>query len=140
VTRGQFISAVAIAAGPSKIAWTADNAALLCAWQLAEGSRALWNPWDTTLRVPHSTPYNAAGVQNYATMPDGIFAFLATLGQPVVGHYEPIREQLAAGDNPAAGMAAIAASGWGTEPFGRLLAQVLARPGVYLGEALPNEA
>ena len=145
ISRGQFISSVAIASGPAKIAWTEDNAIGLCAWQLAEGSRALWNPWDTTLNWPGSgaTPYNTFGddehVWNYSSVPEGILAFLWTLDSDEPG-YAGIRAQLASGDNPVALAAAVAASAWGTEPFTRTVAQVQAYPEIYLSEPLPNAA
>ena len=139
-TRQDFISAVAIAAGPSVIAWTEENAQALCAWQLAEGSRARWNPWDTTLYVPGAQPYNTFDggrlhVWNYDSENQGIWAFLETLYN---GPYEGIREALHQGTEAAAVAAAVCASPWGTGNFERLLDQVKAYPAVYLGEILPN--
>jgi hypothetical protein len=144
-TRGSFISSVALASGPAKIAWTADNAVSLCAWQLAEGSMARWNPWDTTLNWAGSgaTPYNTFdGVEhvwNCPTISEGILAFLWTLDSDEPG-YAGIRDELVAGDNPVAFANAVAASAWGTEPFDRIVAQVEANPALYLNQPLPNAA
>lgn len=41
-----------------------------------------YNPFDTTLKVPGSTSYNAAGVQNYPSATVGIEATAATLEEP----------------------------------------------------------
>ncbi len=148
-TRQDFISKVAECAGPEVIAWTEDNAIALCAWQLAEAGpsvphHARWNPWDTTLYlpVPGITAFNTFGdgahVWNYPTELDGIFAFLATLHQPTLGGYGPIRAALVAGDSAASVEQAIAKSAWGTGAFPALVAEVAANPSFYLDQLLPN--
>lgn len=138
-TRSDFISATAIAAGHQVIAFTECNAIGLCAWQLAEGSRAAWNPWDTTLYVKGATPYNTFDgdlhVWNYPNEEEGIYAFLATLFN---GPYHQIRQALAVGTSAQALAVAVGETPWGTGNFSRLVQQVQADPSAYLGEALPN--
>lgn len=52
----------------------------------AEGTSATYNPLATTLTLPGSTDFNAAGVQSYATPGDGITAMARTLlaGYPAI--------------------------------------------------------
>jgi hypothetical protein len=57
----------------------ANNVAALTSWQVAEGTRAAWNPLPTTLRVPGSTTFNGAGVQDYPTLQAGLYAIGLTL-------------------------------------------------------------
>ena len=47
---------------------------------VAEGSKAENNPDDTEEHEPGSTPFNSAGVQNFATFAEGVDAMIATLG------------------------------------------------------------
>lgn len=131
-----FIEQVAIDAGPHVIAWTTENQHALCAWAWAEGSNAEWNPWDTTLYVPNAKPYNTFNggdhVWDYACENDGIWAFLATLKQPKLGGFAPIRAALADGTNPYEVEYAVSNSGWGTEAFRSILDEVIANPAHYL--------
>jgi hypothetical protein len=58
-------------------------------WMVAESgsekcdgvSGARFNPLNTTLMVPGSTPFNSVGVQNYATYGDGVRATVETLSE-----------------------------------------------------------
>ena len=56
-----------------------ENRRLLAAWERAEGSRAQYNPLDTTQPWPGATDYNSAHVKNYPTGAAGIAATAATL-------------------------------------------------------------
>jgi peptidoglycan hydrolase CwlO-like protein len=90
-----------------------DNLVALVAWQAAEGTSASWNPLATTLAMPGSTTFNSAGVQNYASLAQGLDAIQATLdrGASTFG-YGAILGSLA-GCAPATTTAsAINASSW----------------------------
>jgi hypothetical protein len=60
---------------------TKDNMSFMYAWRQAEGGKATNNPFNTTHKMPGSTPYasNTHGVKNYVTPEDGIQATCRTL-------------------------------------------------------------
>jgi hypothetical protein len=58
---------------------TIGNYQFLRAWRVAEGGKAKYNPFNTTLRKGNYTKYNKAGVKNYETYQDGVQATLDTL-------------------------------------------------------------
>jgi hypothetical protein len=90
---------------------TAENVRAITAWAAAEGTRAANNPLATTQRWPGATPFNAVGVESYATPDDGVAATAATLRN---GRYDAILAALARGDSAIAVAQAVAASPWGT--------------------------
>lgn len=96
---------------------TVDNLRACHAWQLAEGGRATWNPWNTTQPEPGSSHYNSFGphgeyhVLNYPDEATGVRATVTTLEN---GHYGPIVAAFRAGDAGAHVAAAVDASPWGT--------------------------
>jgi hypothetical protein len=60
---------------------TKDNMLFMYAWRQSEGGNAKNNPFNTTMKMPGSTPLegNSAGVQNYKTSDDGVEATCQTL-------------------------------------------------------------
>jgi hypothetical protein len=56
-----------------------------------ESTRAMWNPLATTWKMPRSTDFNAAGVQNY---PDQVTGIEATANTLRLSHYDAIRVML----------------------------------------------
>lgn len=74
------------------------NLALLDAWQRAEGGDAKWNPLNTTLALPGSTPYNDVGVQNFRRAVDGLAATGMTIAN---GRYPGILRDLQHGSKSA---------------------------------------
>lgn len=99
---------------------TPNTMALIYAWRQTEGGKATYNPFNTTLKLPGSTSYNAVGVQNYATPGDGVTATVRTLKN---GKYDAVLSLLRSNAAPTDVAKAILASPWGT---GRLLLDVLA--------------
>jgi hypothetical protein len=71
---------------------------LLSAWATAEGGTARYNPLNTTMRLPGSTPYNNTGVQNYFRPTEGVCATGLTL---VNGNYNGILGDLQNGTKTA---------------------------------------
>lgn len=104
---------------------TPQNLTALNAWQRAEGGSALNNPFNTTLQAGATpTPYNSAGVRNYASPQAGINATIQTLTAPqYASGYQPIISALRAGNNAQAVASAVGASPWGTS--GSLMSQIL---------------
>ena len=84
---------------------------VLVAWQSAEGTDAAYNPLATTYREPGSTDFNSVGVQNYASLAQGIDAIHKTLEASSHG-YEQILAGLAASADPMTTGEAINASDW----------------------------
>ncbi len=93
------------------ITFTPDVHAFFVAWQHAEGATAAFNPFDTELRLPGSTNYNSAGVQNYRSLGQGIQATASTLKN---GYYPLILAALKDGSNAYQMANALAQSPWGT--------------------------
>lgn len=95
---------------------TACDLAAIRAWRRAEGSNPGWlNPLDTTMPEPGSRPVNSVGVQAYTSRRQGLAATSATLHN---GLYGPVLAALRAGDDAQRVADAVAASPWGTLPFG----------------------
>jgi len=87
------------------------NEAVLIAWQLTEFTQASWNPLATTTRMPGSTDFNDAGVQNFVSLRQGVAATKQTLGNGAFG-YGSILANLEAGSSPMATARAIRDSAW----------------------------
>ena len=66
---------------------TSENLKYLYAWRQAEGKGGRYNPFNTTWKRPDSTKMNSHGVQNYASLEDGMVATLKTLRN---GYYDCI--------------------------------------------------
>ena len=62
---------------------TTQNVEFVEKWMALEsgGGGGLWNPLNSVLPAPHSTPYNSVGVQNYPTFVSGMNATVATFTQ-----------------------------------------------------------
>jgi hypothetical protein len=90
-----------------------DNEVLVVAWQVQEFTQASWNPLATTHRMTGSTDFNSVGVQNYASLQQGLRATKGTIdhGWDVYG-YGAIVDRLKACSDPLATARAIAASSW----------------------------
>ncbi|HEY1331273.1 MAG TPA: hypothetical protein VGH10_07355 [Actinomycetota bacterium] len=90
-----------------------SNLVVVVAWQVSEGTQAAWNPLATTYDMPGATPFNSAGVKNYASLQQGLDATRLTIvnGAPAY-HYGPIVSNLKACSDPAATAQAINASSW----------------------------
>lgn len=105
----------------------------LVTWMRAEGGAgpqwgieanlAAYNPLNTTLDTPGSTPTpgNTPPVRAYGDWPQGIAATVATLTQP---NMAPIVEALRAGCDCQGLARAVAASPWGTGDFSALCAPI----------------
>lgn len=100
-----------------------SNARALVSWAQAEGGNALWNPLNTTWRMPSSTLYNTVGVQNYASMDSGLRATALTLEQtdPDLG-FDKVLAHLRRNARAEQTLKAVANSSWGT---GALALEVL---------------
>ncbi|MFZ4585062.1 MAG: hypothetical protein ACOYNI_07510 [Acidimicrobiia bacterium] len=108
---------------------TRDNLAAMKAWQLAEGTRARFNPLATTRRRFGATNFNKVGVKNYPTYADGLAATIETIN---LRYYDFVRQELT-NANDAMGVAwAVALSPWGTRDG---VIKVLERRGPELGFA-----
>jgi hypothetical protein len=57
------------------------------AWQRAEGGRATFNPFNTTLPLASATNYNRAKVKNY---PDALAGTAATILTLRLAYYKPL--------------------------------------------------
>lgn len=101
---------------------TPSNVAAIQAWASGEGSRARFNPLDTTQPEPGATAYNANGgvpVENYPDYQSGVTATVATLepGRHPSPLYGGILAALQDGSSAKAVEDAVAASPWGTRQF-----------------------
>lgn len=86
---------------------------VLVAWEANEGSRAMWNPLDTTLGMPGSTDFNSVGVQNYQSLTQGLEATALTLNRgAIIYRYGAIVDDLRACAPPIETAQAVAASNW----------------------------
>lgn len=81
---------------------TPTNRAFLAAWATQEGgaggSRALYNPLNTTWKKPGATAFNYNNgnpVKNYSTYEDGVSATVSTLN---LKYYAPIRQAMSSGN------------------------------------------
>jgi peptidoglycan hydrolase CwlO-like protein len=88
------------------------NLIAVVAWQYSEFTQATWNPLADTLAMPGSTAFNSVGVQNYASLDQGLQAIRTTLTNgPGLG-YGTIVSALAACSDPMTTARAINASAW----------------------------
>ena len=91
----------------------ANNMIAVVAWAAQEGSRAGWNPLDTTQGMPGATLYNSVGVRNYGSLQQGLDATILTLQQGFRSHgYGAIVDDLRACAGPTVTALAINASDW----------------------------
>lgn len=93
---------------------TKENLRFMQAWAACEGGNARNNPFNTTLRLSGSTPYNRAGVQHFADPIVGLCATLLTLR---LSHYRALVAALEAGSHTAEQVTDLGAAGlktWGT--------------------------
>lgn len=101
---------------------TKNNIKNLVGWQVAEGGAGpefgvknntdSYNPLNTTLAQPGSTPTNSAGVQAYTDWTQGLDATVATLEN---GDYNSILEALDSNANWQSFATAVSKSPWGTK-------------------------
>lgn len=108
VSSQAFAQAVIAAAG---VAQTGAMVDVFVAVFEGEGTTAAWNPAATELKLPGSTDFNTAGVQNFESMAQGVKATAATLHD---GHYGPVLVELGQGTDSVAAIRAWAESPWGT--------------------------
>src|SRR5579862_340361 len=100
-----------------------NNVHSLVIWACSEnsyentGTKAKWNPWDTTEGEPGSTEFNSAGVKDYPTIQEGLKAFWDTLNN---GFYPHIVEALEASSVPALTCQLVCDSPWGSNPDSEL--------------------
>jgi len=88
------------------------NKITLVAWQYSEFTQAAWNPLADTLAMPGSTTFNSAGVQNYASLDQGLQGTRYTLVNGAGLGYGAILSELAACRDPMSTARAINASMW----------------------------
>lgn len=88
---------------------TRENFLLLWAWRQAEGGDFRFNPFNTTLAMPKSTPRGKHGIRDYANAVDGIEATAKTI-EKYPSLHRALRES-----RPAEEIAEIIVDGnWGT--------------------------
>jgi hypothetical protein len=103
-----------------------NNLVTVVAWQAQEGTRAAWNPLATTRGMPGSTRFNSHGVQNYASLEEGLQATLLTLRNGWSGFgYAPIVASLQQCAPPQIAANAIRASRWCSDCAGGLYLSAL---------------
>jgi hypothetical protein len=111
------------------VSLTTNNLELFEAWYKDEGSKAVWNPLDSTLVLPGSTPYNnnhGLPVQNYPDRATGVRATAMTLLDP---RHARILASLRASNSPYYTAIEIGYDGsWGSSPL--VICQVLHDMGV----------
>lgn len=96
-------------------------------WASYEGTDARYNPLATTQPMPGSTAFNSAGVQDYASIDDGIQATIWSLDPTAyngVDYYPSVRRAVAnASIDDAGRRSAIAAEigTWGTSGFAAII-------------------
>lgn len=69
------------------VAATKERLRLVRAWQRAEGGRATFNPFNTTMPLVKASDYNRAHVKNY---PDAIAGTAATILTLRLAYYRPL--------------------------------------------------
>jgi peptidoglycan hydrolase CwlO-like protein len=90
-----------------------SNMVVMVAWQLSEFTQAAWNPLATTVPMPGSTTFNYAGVQNFASIDQGLQATQLTLENGLTSHgYGAIVTSLQNCADPMVTAAAVNASDW----------------------------
>ena len=114
-TPSSFARAVLRAEGDPR---TPANVCAIVSWEAAEGGHwnntAAYNPMNTTLPEPGSSPINSVGVQSYTSWGEGLRATVDTLNN---GNYGGILAALRAGGSAQAVADAVGASPWGTGYF-----------------------
>lgn len=90
---------------------TRENVRALVAWQLAEGTRAAYNPLAVNRDHPGATDFNSHGVKNYPSYEAGLEETVEGFHN---GLYDHILAALAAGTDARAVGEAVAESRWGT--------------------------
>jgi peptidoglycan hydrolase CwlO-like protein len=89
------------------------NEVAVVAWQLAEFTQAAWNPLATTKSMPGSSAFNAAGVQDFASLAAGLEASKLTLYEGASSYrYGPILDSLRQCAGPYTTADAIRSSAW----------------------------
>jgi peptidoglycan hydrolase CwlO-like protein len=89
-----------------------SNLVAMVAWQYSEFTQAAWNPLADTFPMPGSTAFNSVGVQNYASLAQGLDAIRHTLTNgPALG-YPAIVSRLRGCADAMTTAQAINASAW----------------------------
>lgn len=91
---------------------TNNHVLAMLAWQAGENTKAMHNPLATTIKWPRTSDFNTAGVKNFATFEDGLWASIATFAKPYYDATRPVFERKDATDIELVN--AIASSPWGT--------------------------
>jgi hypothetical protein len=70
-----------------------ENKVVVVAWEVNEGTAAVWNPLATTYDMPGATKYNSHGVRNYVSFGQGTDASRLTIerGYTIYGYGEIVR-------------------------------------------------
>ncbi len=70
-----------------------ENKIVVVAWEVNEGTAAVWNPLATTYDMPGATKYNSVGVRNYVGFGQGTDASRLTIerGFTIYGYGEIVR-------------------------------------------------
>lgn len=110
ITRDQF---AVQALGRIGKATSKNNVTSLVVWMDYENTQAYYNPFATERKLPGSTDFNAAGVQNYTTLDQGLEAFKETIEN---GYYGSILDCLTASATPYQTCKAVYDSAWGSKP------------------------
>lgn len=103
---------------------TSENLQALVAVMVGEGSRAHYNPLDTTQPAPGATYYTVTGVRDYPDLSTAVEAVVSTLTN---GDYGPVVAALASGTSAGAVVRALATSPWGTWTSPAVATAVLAQ-------------
>lgn len=88
-----------------------NNLTFFYAWRQAEGGKASYNPFNTTLKMDGATNYNKVGVKNYPSREAGISAIVKTLQNP---RYQSIIDSMKLDKEPIDTANELVASPWGT--------------------------
>ncbi len=91
---------------------TRENLRAMVAWQLAEGTKARFNPLAVNRKHAGATDFNSHGVKNYPSYEAGLEETVAGMHN---GLYDEILRALAAGNDASAVGRAVAGSRWGTK-------------------------
>jgi predicted nucleic acid-binding Zn-ribbon protein len=89
-----------------------SNLVAIVAWQYSEFTQAAWNPLADTLPMPGSTAFNSVGVQNYASLSQGLEAVRHTLTNGPALVYPAIVTRLRGCADAMTTAQAINASAW----------------------------
>jgi len=89
-----------------------SNLVAIVTWQYSEFTQAAWNPLADTYPMPGSTDFNSVGVQNYASLSQGVDAVRHTLTNgPTLGYPEIVSRLRSCADAMTTAEA-IRASAW----------------------------